>query len=233
MTSLAHSGGRGERACAPSHWLPPGRAAEVSRSRHVGPLGGGFERAAGPRPWRRRRGAASGCCSGRSVLGLCSPQAALPQVAGGGGSSPVLVPSRCLPSGAGLAAPRPPHSVSPQFWGVSPGPLTLRTPRAGGSRSLLPLSPCRHWAGGSRSPHAVSPQVLGWRVAAAITWSVLLLPVCTAAFIVLSGLDPFHPVRWISSRCPPAFSWFGFHLFVFLGFFFFFPTLCCFGLSPR
>ncbi|NXM60915.1 NDC1 protein, partial [Illadopsis cleaveri] len=44
-----------------------------------------------------------------------------------------------------------------------------------------------------------SPQVLGWRVAAAITWSVLLLPICTAAFIVLSGLDPFHPVRWISN----------------------------------
>ncbi|NXP62506.1 NDC1 protein, partial [Chloropsis cyanopogon] len=43
------------------------------------------------------------------------------------------------------------------------------------------------------------PQVLGWRVAAAVTWSVLLLPVCTAAFVVLSGLDPFHPVRWISN----------------------------------
>ncbi|NXY17648.1 NDC1 protein, partial [Atrichornis clamosus] len=43
------------------------------------------------------------------------------------------------------------------------------------------------------------PQVLGWRVAAAVTWSVLLLPICTAAFIVLSGLDPFHPVRWISN----------------------------------
>ncbi|XP_058699229.1 nucleoporin NDC1 isoform X1 [Poecile atricapillus] len=61
------------------------------------------------------------------------------------------------------------------------------------------LSPRKHWAGGSRSPHAVSPQVLGWRVAAAITWSVLLLPICTAAFIILSGLDPFHPVRWISN----------------------------------
>uniref|UniRef100_A0A8C5UBB8 Nucleoporin NDC1 n=1 Tax=Malurus cyaneus samueli TaxID=2593467 RepID=A0A8C5UBB8_9PASS len=44
-----------------------------------------------------------------------------------------------------------------------------------------------------------SPQVLGWRVAAAVTWSVLLLPICTAAFIILSGLDPFHPVRWISN----------------------------------
>ncbi|KFO75995.1 Nucleoporin NDC1, partial [Cuculus canorus] len=41
--------------------------------------------------------------------------------------------------------------------------------------------------------------VLGWRVVAAVAWSVLLLPVCTAAFIVLSGLDPFHPVRWISN----------------------------------
>ncbi|KAF2977956.1 hypothetical protein EK904_011469, partial [Melospiza melodia maxima] len=36
------------------------------------------------------------------------------------------------------------------------------------------------------------------KMAAAVTWSVLLLPLCTAAFIVLSGLDPFHPVRWIS-----------------------------------
>ncbi|XP_058699230.1 nucleoporin NDC1 isoform X2 [Poecile atricapillus] len=51
-------------------------------------------------------------------------------------------------------------------------------------------------AGGQR---ALLRQVLGWRVAAAITWSVLLLPICTAAFIILSGLDPFHPVRWISN----------------------------------
>ncbi|NXT52957.1 NDC1 protein, partial [Pluvianellus socialis] len=43
------------------------------------------------------------------------------------------------------------------------------------------------------------PQVLGWRVAAAVVWSVLLLPLCAAAFIVLSGFDPFHPVRWISN----------------------------------
>ncbi|RLW05888.1 hypothetical protein DV515_00004716 [Chloebia gouldiae] len=51
-------------------------------------------------------------------------------------------------------------------------------------------------AGGQR---ALLRQVLGWRVAAAVTWSVLLLPLCTAAFVVLSGLDPFHPVRWISN----------------------------------
>ncbi|KAM6343626.1 nucleoporin NDC1 isoform 1-T2 [Alca torda] len=46
---------------------------------------------------------------------------------------------------------------------------------------------------------ALLRQVLGWRVAAAVAWSVLLLPVCTAAFVVLSGIDPFHPVRWISN----------------------------------
>uniref|UniRef100_A0A8D0FBG5 Nucleoporin NDC1 n=1 Tax=Strix occidentalis caurina TaxID=311401 RepID=A0A8D0FBG5_STROC len=44
-----------------------------------------------------------------------------------------------------------------------------------------------------------TPWVLGRRVAAAVAWSVLLLPVCTGAFVVLSGLDPFHPVRWISN----------------------------------
>lgn len=64
--------------------------------------------------------------------------------------------------------------------------------------------------GSPRRPRPLTlrfPQVLGWRVAAAVAWSVLLLPVCTAAFVVLSGLDPFHPLRWISSRCsglPPA-----------------------------
>ncbi|XP_063201013.1 nucleoporin NDC1 isoform X2 [Chroicocephalus ridibundus] len=46
---------------------------------------------------------------------------------------------------------------------------------------------------------ALLRQVLGWRVAAAVAWSVLLLPVCTAAFVVFSGIDPFHPVRWISN----------------------------------
>ncbi|XP_027734915.1 nucleoporin NDC1 [Empidonax traillii] len=96
--------------CAPSHWPPPVRARRARggsvAARHVGPLGGGFERAAGP---------------GRAM------EAA-----------------------------------------------------AGGQRALL-------------------RQVLGWRVAAAVTWSVVLLPVCTAAFIVLSGLDPLHPVRWISN----------------------------------
>uniref|UniRef100_A0A8B9FQJ1 Nucleoporin NDC1 n=1 Tax=Amazona collaria TaxID=241587 RepID=A0A8B9FQJ1_9PSIT len=52
---------------------------------------------------------------------------------------------------------------------------------------------------GAGRQRALLRQVLGWRVAAAVAWSVLLLPVCTAAFVVLSGLDPFHPVRWISN----------------------------------
>ncbi|NXO03168.1 NDC1 protein, partial [Rhinopomastus cyanomelas] len=43
------------------------------------------------------------------------------------------------------------------------------------------------------------PQILGWRVAAAVAWSVLLLPACTAAFVVLNGFDPLHPLRWISN----------------------------------
>ncbi|XP_064002948.1 nucleoporin NDC1 isoform X1 [Pogoniulus pusillus] len=46
---------------------------------------------------------------------------------------------------------------------------------------------------------ALLRRVLGWRVAAAVAWSVALLPVCTAAFIVLSGLDPFHPLRCLSN----------------------------------
>uniref|UniRef100_A0A8C4VD81 Nucleoporin NDC1 n=2 Tax=Falco TaxID=8952 RepID=A0A8C4VD81_FALTI len=52
---------------------------------------------------------------------------------------------------------------------------------------------------GAGRQRALLRQVLGWRVAAAVAWSVLLLPVCTAAFIVLSGLDPFHPVCWITN----------------------------------
>uniref|UniRef100_A0A8C3M1S5 Nucleoporin NDC1 n=1 Tax=Chrysolophus pictus TaxID=9089 RepID=A0A8C3M1S5_CHRPC len=40
--------------------------------------------------------------------------------------------------------------------------------------------------------------VLGWRLAAAVAWSVLLLPVCTAAFVLLSGVQPLRPLRWLS-----------------------------------
>ncbi|XP_067391639.1 nucleoporin NDC1 isoform X1 [Emydura macquarii macquarii] len=46
---------------------------------------------------------------------------------------------------------------------------------------------------------ALLRQVLGWRVAASIAWSVLLLPLCTAAFISISSIDLFHPIQWISN----------------------------------
>ncbi|OXB82107.1 UNVERIFIED_CONTAM: hypothetical protein H355_008986 [Colinus virginianus] len=61
-----------------------------------------------------------------------------------------------------------------------PTPLPSRLPRA-----LLSVTP-------------PLPQVLGWRLAAAVAWSVLLLPVCTAAFVLLSGVRPLCPLRWLS-----------------------------------
>lgn len=38
-------------------------------------------------------------------------------------------------------------------------------------------------------------QVLCWRAAASVAWSVLLLPASTAAFVVLSKLSVLHPVQ--------------------------------------
>ncbi|XP_048716598.1 nucleoporin NDC1 isoform X4 [Caretta caretta] len=54
-------------------------------------------------------------------------------------------------------------------------------------------------AGGGGEQQALLRQVLGWRVAASIAWSILLLPVCTAVFISISSIDLFHPVQWISN----------------------------------
>ncbi|XP_043346914.1 nucleoporin NDC1 isoform X2 [Dermochelys coriacea] len=53
-------------------------------------------------------------------------------------------------------------------------------------------------AGGGEQ-QALLRQVLGWRVAASIAWSILLLPLCTAVFISISSIDLFHPVQWISN----------------------------------
>uniref|UniRef100_A0A4X2KAP4 Nucleoporin NDC1 n=1 Tax=Vombatus ursinus TaxID=29139 RepID=A0A4X2KAP4_VOMUR len=41
-------------------------------------------------------------------------------------------------------------------------------------------------------------QVLGWRIATSVVCSVLLLPVCTTAFVVFSSLNLLHPIQWIS-----------------------------------
>uniref|UniRef100_A0A8C0HHD4 Nucleoporin NDC1 n=1 Tax=Chelonoidis abingdonii TaxID=106734 RepID=A0A8C0HHD4_CHEAB len=52
---------------------------------------------------------------------------------------------------------------------------------------------------GNAGPAAGRRCVLGWRVAASIAWSVLLLPLCTAVFISISSIDLFHPIQWISN----------------------------------
>ncbi|XP_052472680.1 nucleoporin NDC1-like isoform X1 [Carassius gibelio] len=41
-------------------------------------------------------------------------------------------------------------------------------------------------------------KVVMWRAVASIAWSVLLLPVTTAVFVLLSRFRLFHPIQWIS-----------------------------------
>ncbi|XP_051867557.1 nucleoporin NDC1 [Pristis pectinata] len=41
-------------------------------------------------------------------------------------------------------------------------------------------------------------KVFSWRAAAAIAWSVLLLPVSTTVFVMFSRPNVFHPVQWIT-----------------------------------
>nr|XP_037856120.1 nucleoporin NDC1 isoform X2 [Chlorocebus sabaeus] len=48
--------------------------------------------------------------------------------------------------------------------------------------------------------------VLGWRIVASIVWSVLLLPLCTTAFIIFSRIDLFHPVQWLSDSFSDLYS---------------------------
>ncbi|XP_072505620.1 nucleoporin NDC1 [Notamacropus eugenii] len=73
---------------------------------------------------------------------------------------------------AGAPAPPPPPPPPP------PGPGSPRS-AASMERDLL-------W------------RVLGWRIATSVVWSVLLLPVCTMAFIIFSRLNLLHPIQWIS-----------------------------------
>ncbi|KAM9187210.1 nucleoporin NDC1 isoform 2-T2 [Mergus octosetaceus] len=53
-------------------------------------------------------------------------------------------------------------------------------------------------AAASCRQRALLRQVLGWRLAAAVAWSVLLLPACTAAFVLLGRAQPLRPLRWIA-----------------------------------
>ncbi|XP_027708617.1 nucleoporin NDC1 [Vombatus ursinus] len=73
---------------------------------------------------------------------------------------------------AGAPAPPPPPPPPP------PGPGSARS-AASVERDLL-------W------------RVLGWRIATSVVCSVLLLPVCTTAFVVFSSLNLLHPIQWIS-----------------------------------
>ncbi|XP_062920036.1 nucleoporin NDC1 isoform X1 [Mobula hypostoma] len=41
-------------------------------------------------------------------------------------------------------------------------------------------------------------KVFSWRAAAAVAWSVLLLPVSTTVFVMFSRPNVFHPVQWIT-----------------------------------
>ncbi|EHB18223.1 Nucleoporin NDC1 [Heterocephalus glaber] len=57
--------------------------------------------------------------------------------------------------------------------------------------------------GGSRD---ILWRVLGWRIAASIVWSVVLLPVCTTVFIIFSSIDLFHPIQWLSNSFSDLYS---------------------------
>ncbi|KAM9004438.1 nucleoporin NDC1 isoform X2 [Sarcophilus harrisii] len=76
---------------------------------------------------------------------------------------------------AGAPAPPPP-----------PPPSLPSLPGPGNARSPASLERDRLW------------RVLGWRIATSVVWSVLLLPVCTGAFVFFSSLDVLHPVQWVS-----------------------------------
>ncbi|KAM9324709.1 nucleoporin NDC1 [Gastrophryne carolinensis] len=45
---------------------------------------------------------------------------------------------------------------------------------------------------------ATERQVLKWRVASSLAWSIILLPLSCLAFIVLSRFNVFHPIQWLT-----------------------------------
>ncbi|XP_040834453.1 nucleoporin NDC1 isoform X2 [Ochotona curzoniae] len=55
-------------------------------------------------------------------------------------------------------------------------------------------------------PRDILWRVLGWRVVCSIIWSVLLLPACTAAFVLFSSADLLHPVQWLSDSLSDLYS---------------------------
>ncbi|KAM6219063.1 nucleoporin NDC1 isoform 1-T1 [Rhynchocyon petersi] len=57
--------------------------------------------------------------------------------------------------------------------------------------------------GGSRD---ILWRVLGWRIVTSIVWSVVLLPLCTTVFIIVSSIDLFHPIQWLSDSFNDLYS---------------------------
>uniref|UniRef100_A0A4X2KHX8 Nucleoporin NDC1 n=1 Tax=Vombatus ursinus TaxID=29139 RepID=A0A4X2KHX8_VOMUR len=79
-----------------------------------------------------------------------------------------------------------------------PGPLALWPLTCYGAPLPAPGGPVSFpWVGGS-APGLQLLWVLGWRIATSVVCSVLLLPVCTTAFVVFSSLNLLHPIQWIS-----------------------------------
>uniref|UniRef100_A0A672RJH0 Nucleoporin NDC1 n=1 Tax=Sinocyclocheilus grahami TaxID=75366 RepID=A0A672RJH0_SINGR len=65
-------------------------------------------------------------------------------------------------------------------------------------RLCLRLKGCMKCACARPDSHLIYFQVVIWRAVASIAWSVLLLPVTAAVFVLLSRFSLFHPIQWIS-----------------------------------
>lgn len=110
--------------------------------------------------------------------------------------NPAQAAYRAAPAGSSRGLP-----AFEQWWRadtLSPARL-----RAGAAISMATAAsgPC---AGGS--PRDILWRVLGWRIVTSIVWSVVLLPVCITAFIVLSSINLFHPIQWLSDSCNDFYS---------------------------
>ncbi|KAH0519769.1 Nucleoporin NDC1 [Microtus ochrogaster] len=94
---------------------------------------------------------------------------------------------RAAPAGSSRGLP-----VFEHWWRACTQSLARLRVGAAISMATAPSGPC---VGGARD---ILWRVLGWRIVRSIIWSVLLLPVCTTAFIIFSSVDVFHPIQWLS-----------------------------------
>ncbi|XP_054994291.1 nucleoporin NDC1 [Sorex araneus] len=73
-------------------------------------------------------------------------------------------------------------------------------PAAGRVRAAIAM------AAAAGRPRDLLWRVLGWRVVSSIVWSVLLLPVSTVLYVVLSSIDLWHPIQWLSDSFSDLYS---------------------------